>query len=373
MLIQPSHIEQSGPGIDFSKLPDGLSIRMSDTVEDFEYARNAVTLAYDLTGYEHVRLTFEAKEYGDEPHPPPPNPFADDVNFDGLALSADGVNWYEIQELRSLRSDRFTAFDLDLDAAIAKWGLEYGADFRVRFCQYDNNPAPMDGFFLREIKLTALNAAVFHLTMDDNAASPTVHDATPGQRHQTFLDTGGNPNTDAHAVEGVVGGALVFDGVDDRIIVDLETGIGEVFAAGKDFTLAFWWKAPTVEFSEVYDYILTGPLSFAYRTVNNAIRFLYYRPIDNIAVQTSYDNSNDGEWHHYAVVREGTTVRLWRDGVSNFSNTHANNAGGFAANRMFLVAHSTDRYCAPGAMDDFRLYRRALGAGEIQELHDAGS
>jgi hypothetical protein len=39
----------------------------------------------------------------------------------------------------------------------------------------------MDGVFLRRIELTAeLRAPVFHLPMNDNAASPMVHDAAPG-------------------------------------------------------------------------------------------------------------------------------------------------------------------------------------------------
>lgn len=374
MLIQPTYIEQSGPGVDLSNQPDGLSIRMSDPVEGFVYARNAVTLVYDLSDYEHVRLSFEAKEFGDEPHSPPPSPFADDVNFDGVAVSADGVDWYEIQDLRNLRSDRFTAFDIDIDAAIAQFGLEYSTTFRIRFCQYDNNPAPMDGIFLQGIELTAeLSEAVFHLTMDDDAANSIVHDAATGNRPQTFLDPGGNPNTAAHAVAGAVGGALEFDGVDDRIIVDLQTGLGEVFAAGKNFSLAFWWKAPTIDFTAVYDYMLSGSFIFEYRATNNAIRFLYYRPVDHAVLVKSYNNSNDGLWHHYTVTREGTTVRLWRDGVSGFSNTHENNAGSFVTDQMILAGFSTGMYCAPGCMDDFRLYKRALGEEEIQGLCELSS
>ena len=55
MLIQPTLIEQFGPGIDLSSQSDGMSIRMSDPVEGFKYARNAVTRVYDLRGYEHVQ------------------------------------------------------------------------------------------------------------------------------------------------------------------------------------------------------------------------------------------------------------------------------------------------------------------------------
>jgi len=50
MIIPPSNIEQDGPGIDLSNQPEGLSVPMSDPVQDLEYARNPVTLTYDPSG-----------------------------------------------------------------------------------------------------------------------------------------------------------------------------------------------------------------------------------------------------------------------------------------------------------------------------------
>jgi len=154
MIIEPISITEDGPGIDLTNLTGGIAVKMSDPVEDLKYARNSVTLTYNLVNRGLVRLAFEAKEFGDEPHAPPSNPFADDVDFDGVAISIDGATWYEIQDLRNLSSDSFTVFDLDIDAAIVQWGLSYNDQFRIRFCQYDNNPAPMDGIFLHNIKLT---------------------------------------------------------------------------------------------------------------------------------------------------------------------------------------------------------------------------
>ena len=155
MIIQPLTITSDGPGIDLTNLSGSISIKMSDPVEDFKYARNTVTLIYDLSASAALRLAFEAKEFGDEPHAPPSNPFTGDADFDGVAVSVDGDTWYEIQDLRNLRSDKFTTFDIDLDAAIATWGLVYNSEFRIRFCQYGNNPAPMDGIFLYKIELTS--------------------------------------------------------------------------------------------------------------------------------------------------------------------------------------------------------------------------
>lgn len=42
-----------------------------------------------------------------------------DMSFGGAALSVDGVNWYEVQQLRALQPDKFVAFDVDLKAAMA--------------------------------------------------------------------------------------------------------------------------------------------------------------------------------------------------------------------------------------------------------------
>jgi len=40
---------------------------MPDSVADSEHARNAVTLTFDLSGFEHGRLSLAALEYGDDP------------------------------------------------------------------------------------------------------------------------------------------------------------------------------------------------------------------------------------------------------------------------------------------------------------------
>ena len=77
---------------------------MSDPVRDLEYARNAVTLTFDLSGFVHVRLSFAALEYGNQPHAPKSEegmekgendgvfgPVAD-FDLDGVAVSADGIH-----------------------------------------------------------------------------------------------------------------------------------------------------------------------------------------------------------------------------------------------------------------------------------------
>jgi len=376
MKIQPTHITLSGPGVDLSNHPEGLSVEMSDPVQDLEYARNAVTLTFDLSGHEHVRLSFKALEYGDEPHAPPPGPFGDDVNFDGVAVSADGAHWYEIQDLRSLRSDKLTAYDLDLDAAVAALGLSYGTTFRIRFCQYDDNPAPMDGFSIQKIELEGdLRPPILHLTMDDNAASATVVDASEGHLNQTFVDPGGNPNTNAHSVAGINGTALAFDGVDDYLRLTPESH-KSCLAENHDFAITFWWKVgvPYPPFSHVlsnYGHLLGEGCLYFY--TSGGVLYVWVReywPGDSRTVATSWPNGLDGNWHHYALVREGSTIRFYQDGQLTLADTDVHNSVGLApASKSLTLGKAADGdHPSPGSFDDFRLYDRALLESEIQEL-----
>ena len=65
-------------------------------------SRNELTLGLDLGGYTNVVLNFWAKSFGDEPDGPPPSPFRVGADFDGVAISEDGINWYEVQSLRDI-------------------------------------------------------------------------------------------------------------------------------------------------------------------------------------------------------------------------------------------------------------------------------
>ena len=365
MKILPQIIDQIGPGIDLSNQPDGVSIDMSDPVRDFEYARNAVTMTFDLFGCENVRLAFQALEYGDEPHAPPPGPFGDDVNFDGVAISGDGVDWYEIQDLRHLRSDRYTFFDIDLDAAVAAVGLTYGTAFRIRFCQYDNNPAPMDGFSIRGIEVTGDQDAslVLHLAMNDNAANPTVADSSPGGHDQTLVDPGGDPNTNAHSVPGVVGTALT---VSKDGYIDCGNVVDAAFAENHDFAVAFWWKS--VQEGVTYDSAVST------MTADSSVGVLWFTHdgnmrcwVDHVGVFThhwSWAGGDDGVWHHYVAQRSGARIEIWRDATLAMSDDGAANTASLVGEGL-SIGRSASGKLAAGTVDDFRVYDRALTEAEI--------
>ena len=218
-----------------------------------------------------------------------------------------------------------------------------------------------------------LGATVMHLTMDDNAANPTVLDMAAGKHHQTFLDPGGDPNTAAHSVEGPNGPssrALAFDGVNDRINLGVEW-VNEALVAGNDFTFTLWWWNPTGDFCE-------NGVQMVFNS--NFVYFYNYKTVEGVnrttvALRRSVGGSiypeltdlNDGLWHHYALLRRGTTFEIWLDGVLRTTNTHADNAGNMSTSSFYINSSDTISY-GPGAMADFRVYGRALSGGEIGDL-----
>ena len=117
-------------------------------------ARNELTLTADLAGETNIKISFYAKEISDESHPSPPSPYLGGADFDGVSVSADGTNWYTVFEFPAGFSE-FTRFVIDLDDEVANHGLTYNNEFRIRFNQFDNSPAPMDGIVIDEISIGA--------------------------------------------------------------------------------------------------------------------------------------------------------------------------------------------------------------------------
>jgi hypothetical protein len=130
-----------------------LHLTMDSSVDN-TYARNELTLTLNLAGRHDVRLRFWAAMFNDEPEGPPSSPFTTGANFDGVAISLDGVTWYEARGLRDLGSD-YAQYNIDLDAAIAAHGWSYSSAFRIRFNHYDNYSIPTDGFVFDDIEVVA--------------------------------------------------------------------------------------------------------------------------------------------------------------------------------------------------------------------------
>ena len=157
--------------------PRGNSHLTFDNTGNGINSRNEATLGVDLAGYTNVVLTFWAKQFGDEPDGPPPTPFIGGADFDGVAVSEDGVRWYEVQSLREAPSS-YGELRVDLDEAVAKFGLSYNENFRIRFNEFDNFSIPLDGIAIDDIALTGTPTRRLRIALPKDASERSVAQGT---------------------------------------------------------------------------------------------------------------------------------------------------------------------------------------------------
>jgi len=196
--------------------------------------------------------------------------------------------------------------------------------------------------------------------------------ASPLVAHWTLdgdaLDSSGYGNDgvlmgDPQWVEGIVGGALEFDGVDDFI----DCGNSPVLAITGDITVACWIKV--AQFDKSWQAIVT--------TGDSSWRVHRSSGSDNVAWGTSgldptdltgTVNVNDAQWHHIAGVYNGSQKLLYIDGVLDASADSTGNINASTYNvNIGENNQATGRYFN-GLIDDVRIYNQALSAAEIDRI-----
>jgi uncharacterized repeat protein (TIGR01451 family) len=144
-------------GLSRSNQPHGGAFHMQfDNGQDSgENARGELTLTINLAGASNVVLRFWPRSgYLGLTEGPPPSPFIGGADFDGVAVSMDGVRWYEVESLRFLSTlDR--EWVVPLDKPVAERGLSFNSEFRIRFNSVNRYAAPLSGLYLDDISITA--------------------------------------------------------------------------------------------------------------------------------------------------------------------------------------------------------------------------
>jgi hypothetical protein len=128
------------------------------------WARKELDLSLNLFGHTGVVLTFWAKSFA-QLGPAPTSPFYGGSDFDGVAMSADGLQWHEIQSLRSMTIGQWTQFTVNLDTAIAARGLSYNQAFKIRFNNYCSSSAPVNGVAIDDVSVSANTAGQVAVTL----------------------------------------------------------------------------------------------------------------------------------------------------------------------------------------------------------------
>ena len=119
----------------------------------------------------------------------------------------------------------------------------------------------------------------------------------------------------------VFGGSMYFDGTGDFLTVPDNTALQ--MSTG-NFTIEFWINFSSIaSYQTPYDKGYTGSGGLAFQTGNGNGRMIIYA--SGSAVITESGTAPTGTWIHYALVRRGTALTLYRDGTSSGTATNSTN------------------------------------------------
>jgi len=210
---------------------------------------------------------------------------------------------------------------------------------------------------------------VAHWAFDDGAGT-TAQDSSGNNNHGTVM--GG-----AQWVAGKVGGALAFDGVDDMVVVEQNSGL-PIYNNGTDnaYSVAMWVKGGPQPDMRVFSEGSTSdnnPLfNLGTQNAGDTGQFdVYIRPDTGTTLNHPLSQAEpfDYYWHHIGWVDDNGTARLYVDGVldgTDFSYTRGTMALDTTSIGGILRANPSHFFT--GQIDDVHVYNRALSQAEIAWL-----
>ncbi|MDA7881626.1 LamG domain-containing protein [Akkermansiaceae bacterium] len=219
-----------------------------------------------------------------------------------------------------------------------------------------------------EIVVGPDSGLVAHWPLDEGSGTSTAD--VSGFGSDASLLNGASWSSDA-----IRGSHVVFDGTNDRI----ETAFRYALSNTDDFTWAWWGKKEATSHS--------GSIMVGNRyggTGTESLEFIKFMPNKAAFADTgsaaniedyNYADLPSNQWHHYAMVKDGTSFRWYVDGVAQGSPETINYNE--SSPLPFLIGgddNNTNSSDGPvnehfeGAIDDVVLYRSALTSVQVMDV-----
>lgn len=180
-------------------------------------------------------------------------------------------------------------------------------------------------------------------------------------------------------ISGKKYGALTFNGSDNYL--DVGTGTIGITAGSTGLTLAAFVNVTTFQsYTVMIGKSEAGNPYGGWQINTNADTGNRFGGGINVSSTwtgiTSVNTYTTGRWYHVAMTYDGTTLRLYVDGVQDTTETAAgtiqySNAGSQVNIGRNPAADAPLRYLT-GSVDDVRVYNRALSQTEINAINEGG-
>lgn len=205
-------------------------------------------------------------------------------------------------------------------------------------------------------------------------------DASPSRNDGTIT----NMSTSTSAIQGILGQALKFDGVDDYINVGDPANNSLDFEITNPFSISAWVNRP-VKGSSVGVVYKRSAISSGYDFSITTADILQFNLGDNfgsafrIGADTVGTVPNVNQWYHVVVTYSGngasSGINMYIDGVKQSITNNFDNLGGgssFTTEPLSIGAreNGTGRQFN-GRIDEVRVYNRSLSDSEVLQLYRA--
>jgi len=164
---------------------------------------------------------------------------------------------------------------------------------------------------------------------------------------------------------------LVFDGVNDYVDMGDPAG-GDLDFGTNDFTCEAWVNTTDASSDVSFRRIFAKGNDWSCFIRSTGQVDVYYH--STVLTTPSTATIDDGGWHHVAVVRAGTNIKIYIDGVLDVDETKAAWGGDLNSTDEFRVGHKKVGAIANGhwhgKIDEVRVWSSARDAGEIAGNYD---
>ncbi|MBT0812302.1 T9SS type A sorting domain-containing protein [Litoribacter ruber] len=201
----------------------------------------------------------------------------------------------------------------------------------------------------------------------DEGSGTIVDDASENKNHAS---TSGGPTW----IDGVKGKALRFNGSNQYAIAPNHASLNLT----QSLTIAAWIKPEKTATQYLIKKAIQGSVD-GYELSLASNGRVFFRFNQNMSGDTYRLNSqvsypsNGNTWMHVAATFDGSTMRLYIDGVENSSTTFSSpppiNTNTLA---LALGAEANGFRGLQGAMDEVYIFNRALSSAEVKELASIG-
>jgi hypothetical protein len=219
------------------------------------------------------------------------------------------------------------------------------------------------------------NGLVSYYKFDENSGATT----------EDGVDSNDLSIVNSNWITGKINSALEYNGTNYYVYTTNLEDFDFVQNTGV-FSFSFWLKLPSVS-SDRVEHLLT---TTAITTINKGFALFYDNRVSlgskkmlvlNLLKGTSgtfganyilYNAITDTNYHHIVVTGDGTTIKVYIDGVLKVPNT--NTWSGLStgnSNREFRIGSGANQF--NGIMDELGIYNIAIPQTQITELYNSGN